>query len=60
MFEIDVHKAEAFEFTRGVVCSVIACFVLLACLVIVDQLLWTDRAATNQSQYEHHHWNTSG
>ncbi len=59
MFEIDVHKAEAFEFTRGVVGSVIACFVLLACLVIADQLFWTDRAATNQTQYEHH-WNTSG
>ena len=45
---------------RGVVGSVIACFVLLACLVIADQLFWTDQAASNQSQYEHHHWNTSG
>jgi hypothetical protein len=54
MFEIDAQRAEAFEFTRGVVGSVIACFVLLVCLVIADQLFWTDRAATNQSQYEHH------
>jgi len=60
MFEIDAHRAEAFEYTRGVVGSVIACFVLLACLVIADQLFWTDRAATNQTQYDHHHWNTSG
>ena len=60
MFEIDAHGAEAFEYTKGVVGSVIACFVLLACLVIGDQLFWTDRAATNQTQYEHHHWNTSG
>ena len=60
MFEIDVHKAEAFEFTRGVVGSVIACFVLLVCLVIADQVFWTDQAASNQTQYEHHHWNTSG
>ena len=60
MFEIDAHGAEAFEYTKGVVGSVFACFVLLACLVIADQLFWTDRAATNQTQYEHHHWNTSG
>jgi hypothetical protein len=60
MFEIDAHRAEAFEYTRGVVGSVIACFALLACLVIADQLFWTDQAASNQSLYEHHHWNTSG
>jgi hypothetical protein len=60
MFEIDAHGAEAFEYTKGVVGSVIACFVLLACLVIGDQLIWTDRAATGQTQYDHHHWNTSG
>ena len=60
MFEIDAQRTEAFEYTRGVVSSVIACFVLLASLVIADQLSWTDQAASNQSQYEHHHWNTSG
>jgi hypothetical protein len=60
MFEIDAHRTEAFECTGGVVGSVIACFILLACLVIADQLFWTDQAASNQSQYEHHHWNTSG
>jgi hypothetical protein len=59
MFEIDAHRSEAFEYTRGVVGSVVACFILLACLVIADQLFWTDRAATNQT-YDHHHWNTSG
>ncbi|MGZ3689794.1 MAG: hypothetical protein ACXVBW_15940 [Bdellovibrionota bacterium] len=36
------------------------CCALLACLVIADKVFWTDRAATNQTQYNHHHWNTSG
>ncbi len=60
MFDMHTHSTETFEYTRGVVGSVIACFVLLACLLIGDQLFWTDRAATNQMQYDHHHWNTSG
>ena len=60
MFETNAHRTEAFEYTRAVVGSVIACFALLACLVIADKVLWTDRAATNQTQYEHHHWNTNG
>jgi hypothetical protein len=60
MFEIDVHRTEAFEYTRGLVGSVNACFVLLACLVIADKLFWTDRAAIDQTQYNHHHWNTNG
>ena len=60
MFDIHTHRSEAFEYTRGVVGSVIACFILLACLVIADELFWTEQAASNQTQYEHHHWNTSG
>jgi hypothetical protein len=60
MFKIDAHSAEAFEFTRGVVGSVIACLVLLACLVIADKLFGNEQAASNQTQYGHPHWNTSG
>ena len=60
MFEIDAHRAEAFEYTRGVVGSLVACFILIACLVIADKLFWAEQAASNQTQYEHHHWNTSG
>jgi len=60
MFEMHAHQNEAFEYTRGVVGSVIACFVLIACLVIADQIVWNDQAPSNQPQYDHHHWNTSG
>jgi hypothetical protein len=60
MFDIHTHPTEAFEYTRGVIGSVIACFVLLACLVIADKIFWTDQAASNQTQYDRHRWNTSG
>jgi hypothetical protein len=69
MFDIHTHRTEAFEYTRGVVGSVVACFILLACLVIADKIFWTDQAASNQTQYwprccwplpHTAHWNTSG
>jgi hypothetical protein len=60
MFEIDAPLTEAFEYTRGVVGSAIACLALLACLVIADKLFWTEQAASNQTRYGHHHRNTSG
>jgi len=25
-----------------------------------EQIVWNDQAPSNQPQYDHHHWNTSG
>jgi hypothetical protein len=59
MFKMQSHVPEAFGYTRGVIVSVIACFVLLACLVIADKIFWNDHLA-NRTQYDRHRWNTSG
>ena len=61
MFDIHTHaKPEAFEYTRGVIGSVVACVVLLAGLVVADKLLWRD-PWTAQIQYDDQHQsNTHG
>ena len=74
MFKMQPHSSDAFEYTRGVVVCVIACFVLLACLVIADKVFLNDRSA-NQTQlrvprtvvdrdiashYDRRRWNTNG
>jgi hypothetical protein len=59
MLEMRAHRTEAFEYTRGVIGSVTACYVLLACPVIADKIFWTDRAASNQTQYDRGSWSTT-
>lgn len=60
MFDMHTHpKLDAFEYTRGVIGSVIACVVLLAGLVAADNLLWRDPTAETQ-YYDQHRWNTHG
>ena len=43
MLDMRMHpKPEAFEYTRGVIGSLVACVVLMAGLVAADKLLWRD------------------
>ena len=61
MFEMQTHpKPQAFEYTRGVVGSVIACVVLILCLVAADKLIWNDPWSAQTYYYEQHRWNTNG
>ncbi len=68
MFDIHTHpKPEAFEYTHGVIGSVIACVVLLAGLVVADKLLWRDPWTAqiqyddqHDQYYDHHRSNTHG
>jgi hypothetical protein len=61
MFDIHTQpKPEAFEYTRGVIGSVVACVVLLASLVVADKLLWRDRWDAQTHYYDQHRWNTNG
>ena len=61
MFEMQTHpKPQAFEFTSGVVGSVIVCGVLLVSLVVADKLFWSDPWAAQTQYYGQHRWNTSG
>ena len=61
MFDMHTHpKPEAFEYTRGVIGIVVACVVLLACLVVADRLLWRDPWAAQTQYYDQHRWNTNG
>lgn len=53
------HPTGALEYSRGIIVSVIACIVLLACLVIADKFFENDHLA-DQSHYDRHRWNTSG
>jgi hypothetical protein len=61
MFDMHTHpKPEAFEYTRGVIGSVVACVVLLAGLVAADKLLWRDPWTAQTQYYDQHRWNTGG
>ena len=63
MFTMQTHpkaQALAFEYTRGVVGSVIACVVLLLCLVAADKLIWKDPWSAQTYYYDQHRWNTGG
>jgi hypothetical protein len=74
MFKMQPQSYAAFEYTKGVVVTVIACFVLLVCLMIADKVFLNDRSA-NQTQlrvprtvvdrdiashYDRRRWNTNG
>jgi hypothetical protein len=61
MFEMQTHpKPQAFEFTSGVVGSVVLCVVLLASLVVADRIFWSDPWAAQTQYYDQHRWNTNG
>lgn len=61
MFDMHTHpNPEAFEYTRGVIGSVVACVVLLASLVVADKLLSRDPWAAQSHYYDQQRWNTNG
>jgi hypothetical protein len=61
MFDIHTDpKPEGFEYTRGVIGSVIVCGVLLSGLIIADKLFWRDPWAAQTYYYDQHRWNTNG
>jgi hypothetical protein len=61
MFDMHTHpKPEAFEYTRGVIGSAVACGLLLAGLVVADKLLWRDPWAAQTYYYDQHRWNPNG
>jgi hypothetical protein len=61
MFDMHTHlKHEAFEYTRGVIVSVVACGVLMASLVAADKLLWRNPWTAQTYYYDQHRSNTNG
>jgi hypothetical protein len=61
MFEMQtLPKPQAFDFTSGVVGSVVACVILLASLVAADKLLWRDPWAAQTYYFDQQRGNSNG
>ena len=49
MFTMRQHRSNPMDFRGAVIGSVVACFALLACLVVADALFWPGKSAGNGS-----------